>query len=217
MGLPVNDVKEKVILYVPGTVGGGTYYIESKPLCLSPISELGKEDQLCSRGAGYGTDHQGTGRCMYHGGRRGVTIKHGRYADVTKKQLRAQMSKFEEEDAQVKLNLLPELDVQRALLADMMIMYQEGGRRNPDMVRVLQSMINDIGKMVDRVEKMQDRRVLTISTAKLMMSRALEVAARFIPKEQMQEFIFAWREEVTTPLSPSGENGRQKQLERIHE
>lgn len=49
-------------------------YTRSCPTC----GARNRQGQPCAKPAGWGTDHNGEGRCRLHGGKGGRPIKHGR-------------------------------------------------------------------------------------------------------------------------------------------
>lgn len=68
----------------------------------------------CRNPAGAGTDHVGEGRCKFHGGN--AAVKHGRYSKIKRPQIKTLLQDFEDDPEP--LNLLPEVQLLRALLTD---------------------------------------------------------------------------------------------------
>lgn len=75
----------------------------------------------CTRPAGWGTDHVGQGRCKLHGGSN--PIKHGRYSKVTRPRIAELLRQFEDDPDP--LDLLPEVQLLRALIIDFIERYDE--------------------------------------------------------------------------------------------
>lgn len=75
----------------------------------------------CRHPAGFRTDHKGSGRCYLHGGR--TPAPTGRYTSVDRPRLRALIEKFEKDPDP--MNLLPEVQLLRALLHDYIDRYAE--------------------------------------------------------------------------------------------
>lgn len=73
----------------------------------------------CTRPAGWGTGHVGTGRCKLHGGNN--VVKHGRYSGIRREALRDLIEQHEADPDP--LNILPELALARALLTDYVERY----------------------------------------------------------------------------------------------
>lgn len=79
----------------------------------------------CTRRAGHGTRHLGTGPCKFHGGKHQlVTHGGGRYQGALLKGRIVDLIKLFEEDPDP-LNLLPELAAARALFTDFINRYEE--------------------------------------------------------------------------------------------
>lgn len=75
----------------------------------------------CRHPAGFRTDHLGSGRCYLHGGR--TPAPTGRYSLVERPRLQALIEKFEADPDP--LNLLPEVQLLRALLLDYINRYDD--------------------------------------------------------------------------------------------
>lgn len=52
----------------------------------------------CKQPGGAGTEHYGSGRCRYHGGKNGTKLKHGRYSGLLTEELTDLVSHFEADD-----------------------------------------------------------------------------------------------------------------------
>lgn len=191
MGVRLQDIRE--ILVLNNTYGGETYIVDGRKTCFRPLSELGKEDQFCSHVAGYGTEHLHEGRCKFHSGRLAIrSVSSGRYAPKLKRKLREQYAEFSS-DPDI-LNLLPELVLQRTLLANQIEEYQD--EFNQKTLITALRLLNDIGGTVERIEKIHSQKILTAATARLMMAEALNVIKEFVPESVMGPFIRAWKQKV---------------------
>ena len=198
-----------LILYKAGTIGGGTYYVDGKPLCLAYISSNGREGGHCGIQAGTSTDHPGTGRCLYHGGRAGAPIVSGRYASVAQRKLGQLYQEFAD-DPDV-MDLTPEVVMLRTLLARFLEMYEDADLVEVEagVAKFVLNIIEAIGRNVERIERIGAQRTLTVTNAKLIMLRAIntatEIASKYVPEEHMDEFlgefISAWRQDVIQPIS----------------
>ncbi|CAA9573805.1 MAG: hypothetical protein AVDCRST_MAG86-1957 [uncultured Truepera sp.] len=80
-----------------------------------------KRQKYCKIRAGAGTDHKGSGRCKSHGGNSVVTS--GRYSGIARPSIKEKLEQFEA-DADP-LNLLPEVQLLRALILDFVNRYDE--------------------------------------------------------------------------------------------
>ncbi|WP_158680068.1 hypothetical protein [Deinococcus sp. NW-56] len=98
----------------------GTDPTEGGKYCGSGLR--GKPGRHCRQPAGAGTDHLGEGRCKLHGGL--TPIRHGRYSSLTTRpRLRELLDRLEGDPDP--LNLLPELQLLRALVLDFIERYDE--------------------------------------------------------------------------------------------
>lgn len=120
----------------------------------------------CKQRAGAGTDHLGSGRCKFHGGK--SPIRHGRYSAIQRQDLSDAIQRFEADPDP--LNLLPELATLRALLEGYVNRYDEmveallewnaefatgEGAVKPQRIPALESvgkLLSEVTKVVKRIE-----------------------------------------------------------------
>ena len=76
---------------------------------------------VCTRPAGWGTDHPGEGRCKLHGGKN--PIRHGRYSTVKRERIRELIEQYEADPDP--LDMGGELAACRALFQDFIERYDE--------------------------------------------------------------------------------------------
>lgn len=107
----------------PGQPGNPTAY----RICGAHAHATG---QLCTRPAGWGTWHPGSGRCKMHWGNApsGPTKKGGRYSAVYLERMQQAIEAISEEDEQDILDVTPELNLQRALLALLIRQLESSGQ-----------------------------------------------------------------------------------------
>lgn len=65
------------------------------PRCAAPKHDTGEP---CEQPAGAGTDHYGSGKCRFHGGASGKSLKHGRYSSLLTQELADLVTHFEQDD-----------------------------------------------------------------------------------------------------------------------
>ena len=197
MSVTLDELRECDVVCVANTEGGSTYYVDGKPLCLGYLAPRDDQDAYCCKQAGWGTSHPMYGRCNYHGGH---TVNKmfitGRYNKWTKNRLREEYEDFITDPDL--LNLAPELAVLRTILRETIVEYEY--TRSPKALAFASSTIDNIGKMVERIEKIQSTHVLTAATARYMITKGMEVAKQYIPEEHLFTFIETWRSEVQTAL-----------------
>jgi hypothetical protein len=145
-----------------------------------------KREHYCSNEAGKGTTHFGTGRCMFHGGLRegdGRIRYDHRYSRRMNERYAELVEQFAEDEDP--LNLVPEIDMLRALFVDFINRYDETTEallawhasfgkedREPKPRKVMD--IADASKVLDRIGKMVDR----IRTRKVITVISPEVQDR---------------------------------------
>lgn len=202
MAISLEQLDGMWILCKTGTFGGITYYVGTpelgwRPSCLRRIRE-GDGKQYCSRRAGERTPNNefDEGACRFHGGANNGGIANGRYADVTKRRMKRMYEKFQAEDAKA-LDLLPELALQRTLLAEVMDALQGTGSRHRDM-ELAAALLRDINRSVETIERIESNKVLTQATLNLIMAEAMATFAEFVQPGRLGEFRETWRMRVAT-------------------
>lgn len=81
----------------------------------------GRQGQMpCRHPAGFRTDHSGFGKCYLHGGN--APVKHGRYARVQNQAIKDLLDELEDDDDP--MNLLPEVQLLRALVINYVNNYE---------------------------------------------------------------------------------------------
>lgn len=134
---------------------------------------------------------KGTTVCRMHGGpavRRGNengNYKHGRYSKYLPATVRAKVEAFEDTDP---LDLLDELNTQRALLADYLERYQFQAIALPahEIDRVM-AWVNDVGRMVERMVKIRNESALTAAEIAYLKLRMKEAIAKYIDDPDKRE------------------------------
>ena len=143
----------------------------------------------CSLKAGLGTSHQGKESCKYHE-RGSPAITTGRYATVTRNRIIDAMEQYRN-DPDV-LNLIPEL----AMLRGSLEVFVAGTNKNETSdktISLILRTVDSIGSMVDKIDKIQSRQVLTAASARLLMLRAVDIAKLYVPQDRVSDFILEWK------------------------
>lgn len=147
----------------------------------------------CHHRAGANTDHTGTGRCWLHGGRslKGAAngrFKHGRYSTIASGRIKDLIDTYRDDDAP--LDLKEEVFLLRALTHDLIerwedIYGEEGAlmawhdswqngryaskpKQLPDL-SALHSIVDAIGKMVERIQRHDAERSMTYGQLSAVM------------------------------------------------
>lgn len=149
---------------------------------------LKRDGSSCAQVAGWGTDHVGEGRCKLHGGAslKGAdhpNFKHGRYGKVIPQKIRERLDISADGDP---LDILPELELQRALLAEYVSRF-DGVNPSAVDISFLMEWLSDIGRMVERITKMRNETALTKAEIAFIAARIPDVLARYIPDPDDQQ------------------------------
>jgi hypothetical protein len=139
--------------------------------------------EQCKKPAGWGTDHVGAGKCRIHGG--STPIKHGRYSQIVRPEMREKIERFEQDPDP--LNLEPEVAILRAHVEELMNRWDEiygpdgallawhnsfrddqstaepKPRHLPDFSAITM-VVDKVGKMVERIHKMKNEGSISMQT-----------------------------------------------------
>lgn len=153
--------------------------------------KIGQVGDRCTKYAGWGTGHVGTGRCKLHGGKvAAVTMakmKHGRTAVVTKKRLASLIEKYAADPDP--FNLARELATQRALLDEFLDIIVSVGdpkvlaQNIPDIMKSVDS----VGKMVDRMVAIEQKYALTAGQVMYIQLTVVDILNTFIDDPARRE------------------------------
>lgn len=137
------------------------------------------------------TPAMATGRCRMHGGSQPVgadspNLIHGRYSPYLKAELQKKLADVQIGDP---LDLLPELEVQRALLSDYLSRFQTGNPTGFD-INFMMGWSAEIGRMVERIVKMRLDTALTRAEMQFLAARIVELVGKYVvDPDQRQAFI----------------------------
>jgi len=143
----------------------------------------------CKQKAGWGTDHVGEGKCKLHGGAsHGRPIIHGRYAKVFQGKLREKF--IQSYDDPNPLDLLPELAVQRTLLAEFIGRFEGGITMSARDMRVINDMANDVVNTATKMVNARNQTALTVAEVKYLQVGIMHLIDEFIPDtDQRRAFV----------------------------
>lgn len=160
----------------------------------------------CAQKAGWGTDHLGTGRCKLHGGlKKGGgdrRLKSGRWSLATSNRLAEYIEDFEDESDP--LNIVPELNLTRALVKDWLERYDElveailhwnetrapedRPARVPD-IQEARPLIESISRIAYRIERATSDKYIPRGTFFRIMTAMGRVVESRVPDEALKEKI----------------------------
>lgn len=129
------------------------------------------------------------GRCRMHGGAQpkgadSPNLKHGRYSSYLRRSLHEKLDAVRDDNP---LDLLPELEVQRALFADYLSRFQAGGNPTAFDVQSMMNWLNDIGRTVERITKMKNETALTQAEVRFIAIRVVELLGKYVAEPSQRE------------------------------
>lgn len=115
--------------------------------------------------------------CHIHGGKStGRPIVHGRYSKHLRERLQSKAAAFVDGDA---LDIFDELALQRALFVEYAERFEHGTKMSLMDIQALMSMLNDIMRSAERIQKMRNETALTGAEVALLQARAVDVAIKY--------------------------------------
>lgn len=171
------------------------------PICGAKAKGTGEP---CRRPAGWGTDHPGEGRCKLHGGvSSGRPVVHGRYSVKHRAKLAEKYQAFLGDPHPG--DLVNELAMMRALFQDYLSRFEDGVPLGADDIGRLYSMLDTIGKLVERINRILTNTALTTAEIQYLQARIVDLIGRYIDDRQQREaFIRELRAAIETDRSVVG-------------
>jgi hypothetical protein len=165
----------------------------------------------CKNPAGFKTSHPGEGRCHLHGGGtpRGADsphFKHGIYSDYLPESWRQKA-----ETMQGTLDLLPELQLTRAILAEFMERFAKipGWPVGAEDIEVMRALIDLIRKLTDSMVKQRNNTALTAAEIALLADRIPQLVVKYVEGIEKQRAFIA---ELFSITGSGGEGPDSAQL-----
>lgn len=126
--------------------------------------------------------------CRFHGGMGGRPPIHGRYSVTKRAELREKIEQFRG-DPQAG-DLRDELAVLRALLEDYLNRFDDNLDPTGADIMLIYNMIDNIGKLVERIAKILSMTALTQAELQLLQVTLIDAIKEFIPDpEQQRAFV----------------------------
>jgi hypothetical protein len=123
--------------------------------------------------------------CRIHGGMSpGGPIKHGRYSVTRRAVLRDKIEEFRN-DPQAG-DLRDELAVLRALMEDYLNRFDDNRNLTGADIMLVYSMVDNIGKLVERIAKILSLTALTQAELQLLQVTLIDAIKEFIPEPERQ-------------------------------
>jgi len=133
------------------------------------------------------------GRCKLHGGQTpsgtdSVNFKHGLYSNAFKGQLAERFAQAEAEQAP--LDLLPELRIQRAMLAERIDQVSSNRNPKPDELKSITLLADAVVRTAATIAKVRNDTALTIAEVKFIQIGMIRLIEKYVPDTNRQrDFI----------------------------
>lgn len=171
----------------------------------APKEDVGEwaGEGYCRRAAGEGTDHNGEGRCRYHGGaHNGRPKSHGLYS-FRREELREKFS--EAEGMESPGDLWTEVSVLRTLLSE----YLEGvDQVDGDVLRDVSKIQKALRRTVDNIHEMLMRTRPTEEEVEQLTTRFATILRNYVPEDDRDEALAKLRSAVGDDRQHRLESGR---------
>jgi hypothetical protein len=128
-----------------------------------------------------------SGRCRMHGGKdSGRPVTHGRYSLAHRAKLAEKAQEFIDDPEPG--NLASELALMRALLQEYLERWVTGTNPGEKQIVGIMGMVEAIGRMVERIAKIESLTALTQAEVRLLQARFADIISRYIddPRKRLQ-------------------------------
>lgn len=159
-----------------------------------------RADGHCQKPAGWGTPHNGVGRCRLHGGAEGTgrPVTHGRYSVKHRASLEGKVQQFLHDPAPGDLNA--ELALIRALLQDYLERFVEGQPMSVKEIQPILDMVERIGTMVERIARIMMATALTQAELQVLQAIFADLVIRYIDDPAKREqFVLDFQAALPAP------------------
>lgn len=162
----------------------------------------------CTQPAGWGTSHPGEGKCKLHGGAspRGADsphFKHGIYSQYMPARWRDKAESME-----ASLDLLPELMLLRAILAEYLSRF-ETFNASADDIDVIRVLANEIRKITDSIVKQRNSTALTAVEIAMLVDKIPLLVIKYVTGTENQRQFIAELFSLTTGGDAGFEEAQQ--------
>lgn len=188
--------KAKLIRIDENTVGGNTNWVilpgwsEARALCFRRLK--GDKMQRCTRTAGDGTDHLGTGACKFHGGRNSQrpTITSGKYAIATKHRLQSQIETYLNQDRSQLLDMTRELASIKAILGEVINEFPDTSAEDyGTWLFRFNSLVMTMSNLVEKVSRIDNRNTLTAAQVLYLRATIVDIMMKYLPDPDTRERV----------------------------
>lgn len=187
MSVEFSKVKPKNIRTQTNTPGGDTYFIVlpgervERALC---FRRKKKEPlQRCTNPAGYGTWHDGTGACKFHGGSASIhpNVQTGRFAVVTKTRLADQINQYLMMDRAKLLDLTHELAAMRVIFDEFLNTFPDTNDQDYGVaLNRCVNIIGTLGSLAEKMSRIETRNTLTAAQVLYLRATVADILMRYL-------------------------------------
>lgn len=200
------------------TLGGSTYWVESslwqgqeKAMCFRKVRSW-DDGAYCSRPAGWGTDHIGTGGCKWHGGSAAtpaalMNLEHGRGATVLRKSLQNRIDQYVESgDKNSLYDLSYQVGTMQVLLKEVIESFPEPGEAGYGAaITRITNMVQATGSLIDKISSIESRNALTAAQVLYLRARLADWIVKWLPDPEKRDLALA---ELASAI-PGGKDDRK--------
>ena len=149
----------------------------------------------CVRGKGEGTLHKGSGNCRWHGGQVREDDKRfkagGRYSKIKRRDIREIMDEMAKEKNP--MDMLPEVLFLRAHVQKFVDQGKQGAKIDNDYVNTMSGLVDKIGKMIERIHKIQTEGAITRHAFLKYNEQMALVVAKIVEPSLMEKIETGWQ------------------------
>lgn len=148
------------------------------------------------------------GRCRLHGGKTpsgpdSPHYRHGRYANVFKGQLAEKFSAAQGEEKP--LDLLPELQVQRTLLAQYIERVSNKASPGINDLKNISDLVDDVVRTAATIAKVRNETALTIAEIKFIQDGMMRLMEKYVPNPDARRNFIGELRSLIPGRSDAGE------------
>ena len=139
------------------------------------------------------------GRCRIHGGASpGRPLVHGRYSVAHRNALAEKQAAFLADPRPADLS--EELALTRALLADYLERFDDGGPLRAEDIGHLLGLIGSIGSQVERIHRIRNANAITAAEVRYFTARLVDLIGKYLPDpERRAQFMAELRAAIEPP------------------
>jgi hypothetical protein len=133
-----------------------------------------KDGSPCQKPAGWGTDHQGVGKCKLHVG--ASPIKHGMYSKYTSHRLGEMVDKLADDEEL--LDLRKTIALQQSIILSILEKLEQGKLEfNQSLAKTLNTLADKLGRNIERRQKVEEgeKYILEVTEVKNIVNQVVTI------------------------------------------